>query len=69
MLLGACFGSVIGIEVGNNEGTEIGLLYWKVPGSNFEAMDIFYLGTCDVTGLGSTDGAAYGKLEGLFQGD
>ena len=40
-MLGACFGSVIGIEVGNNEGTEIGLWDGKVVGKTFRAIDIF----------------------------
>ena len=67
-MLGACFGSVIGIEVGNNEGTKLGLWYDKVIGKAFGPIHIFSFGTCDGTELGSNDGAADSKFEVLLMG-
>ena len=40
-MLGACFVSVIGNEVGSNEVTELGLWDGKVLGATFRAIGIF----------------------------
>ena len=68
LFLGACFGSVIGIQVGSNEGTELGFWYGKDNGKTFEAIDILSLGLCEVTELGCSVGDTYGKFEFLFLG-
>ena len=46
-MLGALLGSIVGLEIDNNEGTELGLWYVKVLGATFGSMDKFSLGKCD----------------------
>ena len=60
------------IDLGTNECIE--LCFWdgKILGTTLGAPDVFLLGTHDGEELGwlsgSTDGVAYGKLEGLLLG-
>ena len=52
--------SVIVIEVGNNEGTELGFWEGKVLGTTNITIDVFSLSTYYGTELVSTDGTVYG---------
>ena len=67
--MGACFGSVIVIDIGKNESIELVLWDEKVPGTIFGPIDIFSLGTCDGTKLVPSDWAVDGKFEVLLLGD
>ena len=57
---------IVGIDLGNNEGTEIGFWYGKVLVTTLGAMDRFSMGTYYGTELGSTDGTADGRFEVLL---
>ena len=46
-MLGDLLGSIVGLEIDNNEGTELGFWYVKVLGATFGSMDRFSLGTYD----------------------
>ena len=61
-MLGACFGSVIGIEVVINEGAELGVWGCKVLGTIFRALNVFSIGTYYGTEQGYTDGTAMVSL-------
>ena len=60
------------IEIGTNEGIELGFWDGKVLGTTLGELDKLSLGKYEGIQLeyleGYTDGAAYGKLEVLLQG-
>ena len=68
MLLGAWLGSIIGLEIGNNEGTKLGFWDGKVIGTTLGTMNTLSLGPYDGIDMGSTDRNTYGKFEVLLLG-
>ena len=64
----ALLGSEVGLELSNNEGTELGFCDGKVLGTTLVDMDRFSQGTYDGIDLGSTDGTANRKFEVLLLG-
>ena len=67
-MLGALLGSVVVLEIVNNEGTEIVIWSDKVLGTTFGAIYIFSLGTYNSTDMGSTDGDVYVNSDVLLLG-
>ena len=68
MSLVAWLGSVVVLEIGNNEGTKIGFWDGKVIGTILGSIDRLSLDTYDGTYLGSTDGTVYEKFDVLLLG-
>ena len=66
MSLGDLIVSVVGIDIGNNEGIKLGFWDGKVIGTELGDMGRSSLGTYNDIELGSDNGTAGGKYEVLL---